>query len=226
MPAQEIYLDNNQIENIENWSFGPSVNTLYLSCNKLKKISSKWFTNTSNLRELDISGNEISFLQKNTFKPFSSLSLIALSHNKIARIGAGAFGNTKTFWILYLNNNKLTKLPVDAFQKGALEIHSMHLQYNSLTYLDAEFIRKTNTSKARLQGNPWLCACYEIIKKWNTWDSVEYDKDPKGPPVCIPAPPNKPDCAPDVDLDVIADYERKYPPKENREHFCKTYLKK
>lgn len=219
VPVQEIYLDNNHIENIDNWSFGSSVNTLYLSCNKLKKISSKWFTNTTNLKELDLSGNEITHLPQNIFKTFVSLSLIALSHNKIKTIGHGAFANRNSFWILYLDNNKITNLPVEAFQNNSLEIHSMHLQYNLLSFLDEEFLRKTNTSKARLQGNPWSCACFEIIKKWNSWEYLESENEP---PKCLI---NNKNCTNNIDEKVIKEYEKKYPPKENSENFCKNYLK-
>lgn len=155
---------------------------------------------------------------------FTSLSLIVLSHNKIATIGPRAFANRKSFWILYLDNNQLTEISEEIFMSGNIEIQSIHIEYNRLTFLSQSFIDKTNTSQAKILGNPWQCACYDIIRKWNSWE--KYDEIANKAPKCIkgPAPTVAPTCTPVVDFEFIEDYEKKYPRKETRDEFCKTYL--
>lgn len=175
---------------------------------------------------MDLSGNEITSLPGRVFMDFTSLSLIVLSHNKIATIGPRAFGNRKSFWILYLDNNQLTEISEEIFAEGNIQIQSIHIEYNRLTFLSQSFVDKTNTSQARIAGNPWQCACYDMVQKWNTWEVYEPEKASNGAPRCIegPAPSMPPICTPVVDFEFIENYEKKYPRKENKEDFCKTYL--
>lgn len=224
VPVQEVFLDNNVIETIETWAFGPKVNTLYLSCNRLDKFSPRWFQNATALKELDLSGNAIDSLQGDIFAKFVSLSLIVLSHNKIAQIGPGAFANRDNFRILYLDNNQLTEISGDMFVEGAVKIESIHLQNNRLTFLGEEFIEKTNTTKARISGNPWQCPCYDSIMRWNSWEKDFYNKVHPGVPKCVDNPPYQPDCTPVVDFEIIEEYEKEIPPRETKEQFCRFYL--
>lgn len=214
----------NQISTIESRSFGPKVQIAYLSCNKLTKFLPGWFQNTSSLEELDMTGNYITQLQENTFKKFINLQQIVLSHNKIKTIHSGAFANRNDLWTLYLGNNELMSLPTAAFAEGHVKISSLHLEDNRLSFLPLDFLEKTNQTKARIYGNPWQCACLDIIRAWNSWVNYEYNKEPEGAPRCVTPLSFQDNCIPYSDIESIEYYEMNAPKKQTRDDVCRSYF--
>lgn len=222
--VEELHFYSNKISTIENKAFGPNLQILYLPCNKLTFFSIKWFQNASNLEELDMAGNAITSLGPNVFQKFIKLRQIVLSHNKIATIAPKAISNRNTFFTLYLNDNKLEELNANIFKDGDIKISSIYLQNNRLTYLSDEFLRKLNKTKARIYGNPWQCACWHIIRQWNTWVNYDLNKEPEGDPRCVAPLSFQAVCVPAVDRELIEYYEKNSLEKETTEEFCKTYL--
>lgn len=239
-PVKEIFLTNNKISNIETKSFGSNVQTLHLSCNKLSFFNPKWFKNVEILKELDLSANQLTTLQENIFKNFTNLETIVLEHNKIATIEVGSFSNRISFRSINLAHNLITELSPNIFENSIIKILNLKIDYNRLSFLSEDFLKKVNKTKAVIYGNPWKCGCYSSIKKWSEEEDTQYSynydydnsdyeyqyeyvikvkKTPKEDKRCMEVEDNV--CDYKVDLEHIVEYEKNVTKRTTSEEFCK-----
>lgn len=165
-PLALIYLNQNQINDIEDGSFGQKVVWVNLACNNLEEFSQNWFVNPKILSKLNLAGNLIKYIPEKAFDSFTQLNDINLSFNQIGRIGDLAFSGREQYDWLCLNNNKLTEID-HIFGNNKISIDNFDISYNQLNYVPMEFLQNVNvTQEGIVSGNPWNCLCYQLIKKW------------------------------------------------------------
>lgn len=226
-PVRDINLGANAISKIEEGAFGKDVRRIYLTCNELTKIDSKWFANPAVLEELDVGGNKIEVIEKGFFKKFTALHRIVLSYNHLKVIGDGTFSNRNSFYVLRLDHNSLTELKPTIFQEGNITIDFLDISHNNISFLYRTFRDKIHlTMRPRVGGNPWQCPCYQQIKQWRPPKSVEfYPRDPPSKPKCIVSEKSD-NCIELVEQDVLETYAKtKSAPTFSRDEVCACLAK-
>lgn len=165
VPVMKMYLNNNNIKEIEDFSFGDNLEKLSLNFNSIKKVSSKWFKKPEQLVFLYLVGNDIESVRKDDFKDFVNIKKLLLGFNKIKTIENGSFGFVKYFIKLSLDYNELKEMNENIFG-DAVKIDKLYFSYNHLMYLSDEFLKRVEVvEQFWVYGNPWLCSCVEKINK-------------------------------------------------------------
>ncbi|XP_036893045.1 extracellular matrix protein 2 [Sturnira hondurensis] len=138
LPAslEELYLENNQIEEITEICFNHtrSINVIVLCYNKLEenRIAPLAWINQENLESIDLSYNKL--YQVPSYLPKSLLHLVLLG-NRIERIPGYVFGHMKPgLEYLYLSFNKLSDDGVDrvSFYGAYHSLRELFLDHNDL----------------------------------------------------------------------------------------------
>ncbi|XP_063992032.1 protein artichoke-like [Diachasmimorpha longicaudata] len=113
VPMNLEYLDlsSNELSEIPQIIFQhlPRLRTLKMADNALETIPS--LSNSSQLEELNFSGNKLATISPDTFRDTIYLKHIDLSHNKLSRIFYETFQNLMALRVLKLNDNKLILSP-------------------------------------------------------------------------------------------------------------------
>lgn len=223
IPIVYLFLRYNNIQQIEDSSFGKNLKHLYLSCNNLQYFEPKWFTNPTKLEVLDLDANKITSLQPNAFIQFINLKYIYLLHNGLHTIGPGAFSGRTYYDEVWLGFNNLTKLPSNAFQNYEITIEVFDISFNKLTYLEQDFMTKfKQKTTPYIDGNPWECSCYHNIIQWVNWRTYNKRKGvERGDPSCVVSLKNSV-CEERVNSEIIQ-YFQQFSSKnpENRYSYCK-----
>lgn len=192
---KDIDLSKNQINKIDDGSFGHSLETLILNCNNLNVVSSEWFKDPESLQRLHLTGNKLTTIPDN-FKDFIDLSELHLSFNKIVKIADGALAQ-KQYTYIDVSYNKLTEIKDSSFSSKKVEIMYLNLRANSLNFLSEELMAKLSvTVELTADLNPWLCPCNEKIRGWlpeivlynkkNSWlDKQAFDHAHRKDAFCI-----------------------------------------
>ncbi|KAK2874291.1 hypothetical protein Q8A67_021444 [Cirrhinus molitorella] len=152
----------------------------YARFNKITEIRATDFSNLSQLKRIDLSGNQISKVNQDAFRSLLKLQDLMLSDNNIqalpelpatlkhidvrnnqlrsSGLHAEAFKEMKELQFLYLSSNKLDYIPVPLPES----LRVLHLQDNNIQSIsqdtfcnthDISYIRKA-LEDIRLDGNP------------------------------------------------------------------------
>lgn len=134
----EIYLNDNQIESIEDGVFYlKKLQKIYLQDNRLKALSTDLLTGAQVLFGIDLSHNQLISID-NIFDKCSNLTVLGLNYNQIETIDLIEFANIPSLMILSLEGNKITFDDNDADEnddhlKNKLLLSSKtHLEYLNL----------------------------------------------------------------------------------------------
>lgn len=90
---KELYLDLNELTEIEQYTFSSLENLekLYLNENSIVHLHSYAFLGLRNLKVLFLKGNSLAFIDKTVFASLDSLSVLDLSSNKFTTLGPYLF---------------------------------------------------------------------------------------------------------------------------------------
>lgn len=105
--------------------------TLILSRNELKSISSGSLTTLTRLKSLDLSFNNLGVLVDSTFKALVNLEILDLSHNRLVALPPNIFGSTIKLREIQLANNTIGTINLDAFH-NLTNLQVLNLSGNSL----------------------------------------------------------------------------------------------
>ncbi|XP_066280214.1 insulin-like growth factor-binding protein complex acid labile subunit [Branchiostoma lanceolatum] len=125
---QRIYLDYNNIENLEGVFKGlPQLLSISLAYNKLTSLEGV-FTNLPKLSSLSVNRNRISKISNSTFDGVPRLGSLSIASNNIYEVESGAFRNLDSLVALYMDSNQITEISLAGLQSlTSLSINSNNL---------------------------------------------------------------------------------------------------
>lgn len=104
---RSLYVNNSNVDNIQNRTFAGlnALQILHLGNNKLKELKGYEFHQLSNLKELFLQNNLISHIVNVTFLSLRSLEILRLDGNRLVDFGVWSFNNNPNLKALSLGNN-------------------------------------------------------------------------------------------------------------------------
>ncbi|XP_044186012.1 uncharacterized protein LOC122966053 isoform X3 [Thunnus albacares] len=165
-----------------------NLTSLHLEQNLLTEISPSWFSRPAVLHELNLTQNLIEVLNESMLNGFTGLSRLSLNKNRIRTIDPNSFNLLTNLAELDLSDNRMTKVSPQVF-------------------------RSLNSTRMRLDENPWDCSCeaeefVDFLKDLGSRSLLEEEmkvtcESPpslKGRPVwnvlvCVTSPPPGPSAA-------------------------------
>ncbi|KAF2902898.1 hypothetical protein ILUMI_03290 [Ignelater luminosus] len=119
LDLEVIDLTNNNIDSLDTGAFNnlDKLKQVYLGTNKLTNFDSKWFTNTPNIKFLEVSYNKLKNIPEGSFEPFKkNLEKVDLSYNQIEDVHPSLFKDAPKLNFLNLVHNQ-----VKCLSEGVLE---------------------------------------------------------------------------------------------------------
>ena len=193
---KELILSYNDITGIKKEEFigYENIRELRLNNNKITGITSELFVFAKELRNLNLGNNKISKISKDAFSGLGNLNVLSLYRNPFSKIENGTFDSLplKTLTITYTNletissyfvtaknlitalnlhNNRISAIDENAFYN--LQIDSLWLQDNNLTFLKKEMFKKSLIKQNfDVSGNNLRCSCimFEFLELLSTQD--------------------------------------------------------
>uniref|UniRef100_A0A8C4Y6K1 Extracellular matrix protein 2 n=1 Tax=Gopherus evgoodei TaxID=1825980 RepID=A0A8C4Y6K1_9SAUR len=174
---EELYLENNQIEEISEICFNhtSNINIIVLKHNKLEenRIAPLAWINQENLESIDLSYNKLYHVP--SYLPKSLLHLVLIG-NQIERIPGYVFGHMKPgLEYLYLSFNKLNNEGIDpvSFYGAYRSLRELFLDHNELKFVPFGITEMKALTFLRLNNNKirYLPILLSIVNDDNVEDS-------------------------------------------------------
>lgn len=146
MDATEVYLDGNDIKELQNHVFigRKNMRVLYVNNSAVETIQNSTFNGLNALQILHLEDNKLKELQGYEFEHLNNLKELYLQHNLIAHIENATLEPLISLEILRLDGNKLVTFPV--WQLSA----------------------NRRLSEVTLGNNPWSCRC-KFLQGLTSW---------------------------------------------------------
>lgn len=135
---KDLYLDINQINQIESGAFGEATKTLQslsLTRNRLTSFPFGDLADMKKLKQLGLGYNNLTQIASKAFPSSETLESIDLSHNRISNIGTNAFAELYEVSLIDLSRNYLRDIESNAL---LVKSSSRHLAV-SITYQCNEY---------------------------------------------------------------------------------------
>jgi Leucine-rich repeat (LRR) protein len=149
-------LNNNQLKNVESYTFYRLINLkyLYLYSNNLKVLKSFTFGNLVNLNTLELRDNDIDTIEEDAFIGLNKLKKLYLSSNKIKHVTVETFKHlTNNIQTLLLDQNEISDIEPYSFSKMT-NLGELYFQTNQLTSIrNGTFFNLTNCFNLQLSKN-------------------------------------------------------------------------
>ncbi|XP_053889741.1 extracellular matrix protein 2 isoform X1 [Malaclemys terrapin pileata] len=183
---EELYLENNQIEEISEICFNHTrnINIIVLKHNKLEenRIAPLAWINQENLESIDLSYNKLYHVP--SYLPKSLLHLVLIG-NQIERIPGYVFGHMKPgLEYLYLSFNKLNNDGIDpvSFYGAYRSLRELFLDHNELKFVPFGITEMKALSFLRLNNNkirtvPPERICRAVVNDDNVDDDSNDDEE-------------------------------------------------
>lgn len=187
LPVGTLYLGHNSIQVVEDGAFGNNLMVLKIQCNDISSVGN-WFSAPEKLHQLVLTGNKIEVIDPDLFKEFTSLTTLELDHNLITRLD-GSSPNRNRFHSINLAHNKVTELNDAWFPQNRFTADTFDISFNHITYIPKTLLQRMKvTSAFVIDGNPWQCTCYELLRKeikWDNYGTFQFPKHRDGEPRCV-----------------------------------------
>ena len=144
----------------------PSLTSLILSWNSLKKIGQNDFQQFRKLRTLEMKACDISNIAKDAFKPLPYLHQLTIESNPIKALPLGSFRSNTRIRYLRLGDNELESMPD---LRGIPFLHELDVSRNRLRNVTSEDISMRYITDLNLYGNK--------ITFFNLSKTVSYELD-------------------------------------------------
>lgn len=153
MDATEVYLDGNDLRELQNHVFigRKNMRVLYVNGSGIESIQNRTFNGLNNLQVLHLEDNRIHELKGFEFEHLAHLRELYLQNNLINYIGNLTLFPLRSLEILRLHGNRLVTFPVWQV--------SLNGRLNELS----------------LGGNPWSCRC-KFLQELTSWVSENKHK--------------------------------------------------
>ncbi|XP_016842445.2 toll-like receptor 7 [Nasonia vitripennis] len=148
MDATEVYLDGNDLHELQNHVFigRKNMRVLYVNGSGIESIQNRTFNGLNNLQVLHLEDNRIRELKGFEFEHLAHLRELYLQNNLINYIGNLTLFPLRSLEVLRLHGNRLVTFPVWQV--------SLNGRLNELS----------------LGGNPWSCRC-KFMQELTSWVS-------------------------------------------------------
>ncbi|XP_015610489.1 toll-like receptor 7 [Cephus cinctus] len=146
MDATEVYLDGNDLRELQNHVFigRKNMRVLYVNASGIESIQNRTFNGLNNLQILHLEDNRIHELKGFEFEHLSHLRELYLQNNLIGYIGNITMLPLHSLEILRLDGNRLVTFPV------------------------WQVILNTQLVELSLGSNPWSCRC-KFLQDLTSW---------------------------------------------------------
>lgn len=120
MDATEVFLDGNNIKELQNHVFigRQKMRTLYVNSSNVESIQNRTFAGLSSLQILHLGSNKLSELKGYEFHQLSNLKELFLQNNLISHIANITFLSLKSLEILRLDGNRLVDFSIWSFNNN------------------------------------------------------------------------------------------------------------
>jgi len=181
MDATEVYLDGNNIKELQNHAFigRKNMRVLYVNASRIESIQNRTFNGLSALRILHLEDNLLTELKGFEFEHLSHLRELYVQNNRIATISNVTLLPLRSLEILRLDGNRLVTFPV------------WQLTLNS--YL----------VEVSLGNNHWSCRC-KFLQELQTYVSDNVNKVMDTADISCYSNDTKPAQRREVDLNTTA----------------------
>lgn len=145
---EKLYMDQNEVHDIESGLFGKNANleTLSLNMNAVRQILNDSFSGLQNLTNIYLKSNNIQQIISGTFTDMSSLKKIDLSNNPLKRIDPKAFKDLPSLQDLDMSYQEQADVTVaDDFITGIQ--NSNYLQFMNSPGIAKNFLRLIESSR-------------------------------------------------------------------------------
>ena len=124
---QELWLNSNNLMEFPS-PVSPSIKSIYISKNKIQRISRNNFPANSQLKILSLKTNKISSLEPGTFSQLKQLDKLYLDQNKISVLKNKTFSELNKLSVLSLSKNFITRIEADVF-KGLQNLIELEMAF-------------------------------------------------------------------------------------------------
>lgn len=118
--------------------------TIWLSNNKISKVSSAHFRNLTYLESMDLSSNQIIDLPQDIFQYSGNLKSINFGFNQIARLHENTFQGLIHLKSIQLGSNQINELSATIF-RDSVHLKKLDLSNNLIAKLNCEIFRTLNS---------------------------------------------------------------------------------
>lgn len=168
-----LNLHKNRINRIEKLAFAnmSSLTRLYLDTNNLQEFIAQDVispNNLANLKRLWLYSNRLKSLNTYMLEGLINLEVLNVAYNLISTIEPGSLSEVSNLTTLVLSGNLITILDGNSITPGTLpKLSKLYLNNNKLMFLTSKFVfRLENLAYITIGGNPWQCACLNLLFRW------------------------------------------------------------
>ena len=141
---------------------------IFLDGNQLEQLQSHTFIGRKNLRVLHLNNSDIDRIENQTFNGLKSLAVLHLENNNVKTLRGFEFSGLSQLRELYLQNNRITSIHNNTF-KALKNLEVLFLQGNTIMDFPIwEMAFNPYLVSLRLANNLWSCDC-QYVTKFRDW---------------------------------------------------------
>lgn len=141
---------------------------VYLDGNEIKELQNHVFIGRKNMRVLYVNNSAVETIQNSTFNGLHALQILHLEDNKIARLEGYEFEQLSSLKELYLHSNQIALIGNKTFEP-LISLEILRLDGNKLvTFPVWQLSSNTELTEVTLGNNQWSCRC-KFLQGLTAW---------------------------------------------------------